>query len=85
MTIKLNARYRAEVSCCQDCAISAKLRDELLNETLFRSLGHAREALAIWKTDYNTVRPHSAIGNVPPAIYAKPSGPVMQRALLPTG
>ncbi len=30
--------------------------------------------------DYNTVRPHSAIGNVPPAIYAKLlSDPAMQR------
>ncbi|MBI5265513.1 MAG: transposase family protein [Bradyrhizobium sp.] len=27
-----------------------QLRDELLNETLFGSLSHAREALAIWKT-----------------------------------
>ena len=50
-----------------------------------------REALADWKEDYNTVRPHSAIGNVPPAIYAKLSDPEMQhgsnegRALLPTG
>jgi putative transposase len=50
-----------------------------LNETLFISLAHAREALAIWKDDYNTVRPHSAIGNVPPAIYAKLSDPAMQR------
>ena len=32
-----------------------------------RSLAHAREALAAWKDDYNTVRPHSAIGNMPPA------------------
>jgi len=26
----------------------------------------ARVALANWKTDYNTVRPHSALGNKPP-------------------
>jgi len=31
------------------------------------------------KEDYNTVRPHSAIGNLPPAIYAKLSDPAMQR------
>jgi putative transposase len=49
-----------------------------LNETLFGSLDHDREALADWKNDYNTVRPHSAIGNVPPAVYAKLSDPVMQ-------
>jgi putative transposase len=60
-------------------SFNGRLRDELLNETLFASLDHAREALADWKDDYNTVRPHSAIGNVPPAVYAKLSDPAMQR------
>jgi putative transposase len=60
-------------------SFNGRLRDELLNETLFRSLDHARETLAIWKNDYNTVRPHSAIGNIPPAIYAKLSDPAKQR------
>ena len=60
-------------------SFNGRLRDELLNETLFTSLAHAREALAIWKDDYNTVRPHSAVGNVPPAIYAKLSDPAKQR------
>jgi transposase InsO family protein len=60
-------------------SFNGRLRDELLNETLFSSLDHARDALADWKDDYNTVRPHSAIGNVPPAIYAKLNDPVMQR------
>jgi putative transposase len=50
-----------------------------LNETLFSSLAHAREGLAIWKDDYNAVRTHSAIGNVPPADYAKLSDPAKQR------
>ena len=60
-------------------SFNGRLRDELLNETLFTSLDHAREALEDWKEDYNTVRPHSAIGNVQPAVYAKLSDPVMQR------
>jgi putative transposase len=59
-------------------SFNGRLRDELLNETLFTSLAHARDALAAWKDDYNTVRPHSAIGNVPPAIYAKLSASGMQ-------
>ncbi len=46
-------------------SFNGRLRDELLNETLFTSLAHAREALAIWKDDYNTVRPHSGLGNLP--------------------
>lgn len=51
----------------------------MLNETLFMSLAHVRDALAIWKDNYNTFRPHSALGNLPPAIYAKSSAPQMQR------
>ena len=39
----------------------------------------ARSVLAAWQEDYNTVRPHSALGNLPPAIYAKLSVPAMQR------
>ena len=46
-------------------SFNGRLRDELLNETLFRSLAHARAALAAWQLDYNTVRPHSDIGNLP--------------------
>jgi len=51
----------------------------LLNETIFSSLDHAREALARWKDDYNTFRPHSGIGDLPPALYAKLSAPGTQR------
>lgn len=60
-------------------SFNGRLRDELLNETLFSSLAHARLALAEWKNDYNTLRPHSRLGNLAPAIYAKLSAPVMQR------
>jgi putative transposase len=60
-------------------SFNGRLRDELLNETLFGSLDHARKALAIWKNDYNTIRPHSALGSVPPATYAKLSAPGRQR------
>jgi putative transposase len=60
-------------------SFNGRLRDELLNETLFVSLAHARALLADWMIDYNTVRPHSAIGNLPPADYAKISDPAMQR------
>jgi putative transposase len=60
-------------------SFNGRLRDELLNETLFASLTRAREALAIWKDDYDTDRPHSALGNLTPATYAKLSAPGMQR------
>jgi putative transposase len=60
-------------------SFNGRLRDECLNETLFTSLAHAREVLAIWKDDYNTVRPHSGVGNLAPSIYARISTPKMQR------
>ena len=39
-----------------------RLRDELLNETLFRSLSHTRAVLEAWRADYNNERPHSRLG-----------------------
>ena len=47
-----------------------RLRDELLNETLFRSLSHGRAVLDAWRADYNHSRPHSRLGWLSPAIYA---------------
>ena len=41
-------------------SFNGRLRDELLNETLFHSLGHARTVLAAWRRDFNEVRPHSS-------------------------
>jgi putative transposase len=57
---------------------NGRLRDELLNETLFSSLGHARSELEAWKEDYNTVRPHGSLGNLPPTIYANLNAPRKQ-------
>ncbi len=51
-------------------SFNGRLRDELLNETLFRSLPHARIALAAWRDDYNNHRPHGKIGWLTPAAYA---------------
>jgi putative transposase len=52
-------------------SFNGRLRDELLNETLFRSLPHARAVLDAWRTDYNTQRPHSGLGWLTPAAYAQ--------------
>ena len=51
-------------------SFNGRLRDELLNDTLFRSLPHARYVLEDWRRDYNTARPHSRIGWLAPAVYA---------------
>jgi putative transposase len=64
-------------------SFNGRLRDELLNETLFSSLAQVRAVLAAWKDDYNDVRPHSALGNLTPTEYADRSafGPQRGRAL----
>jgi len=49
-------------------SFNGRLRDECLNEEVFNSLGHARQVLARWRHDYNHVRPHTAIGGIPPAL-----------------
>jgi len=51
-------------------AFNSKMRDELLNETLFFGLGHARSVVARWVADYNSDRPHSALDYQTPAAYA---------------
>ena len=51
-------------------SFNGRLRDELLNETLFSSLVQAKAALASWRGDYNTARPHSQIGWRTPAEFA---------------
>jgi putative transposase len=48
-------------------SFNGSLRDEFLNEELFDSLADARRKLAIWRYDYNHVRPHSSLGNRTPA------------------
>jgi putative transposase len=51
-------------------SFNGRLRDELLNETLFRSLPHARAVLEVWRRDYNEERPHSRLGWMTPRAYA---------------
>ena len=51
-------------------SFNGRARDEFLNETLFHNLAHARDLIADWVTDYNTERPHSALGYQTPAGFA---------------
>ena len=48
-------------------SFNGSLRDECLNEEIFDSLADARRKLALWRYDYNNVRPHSSLGNRSPA------------------
>lgn len=51
-------------------SFNGKMRDELLNETLFHDIAHARAAIAAWVEDYNAGRPHSSLGYATPAAFA---------------
>jgi putative transposase len=51
-------------------AFNGRMRDELLNETIFYDLDHARSVIARWVGSYNQSRPHSALGYLMPAAYA---------------
>ena len=45
-------------------SFNGRMRDELLNETLFFDLDDACVKLAAWVRDYNDQRPHSALGYI---------------------
>jgi len=51
-------------------SFNGKFRDECLNEQWFETLAQARHEISRWRRDYNEVRPHSAIGRIPPAQFA---------------
>ncbi|WP_100962111.1 IS3 family transposase [Bosea sp. FBZP-16] len=51
-------------------SFNGRMRDELLNETLFFDLDDARAKIAVWIADYNQQRPHSSLGYLTPAAYA---------------
>jgi putative transposase len=62
-------------------SFNGRLRDELLNETLFSSLAQARISIAIWRADYNSARPHSQLGWQTPDEFASTFNPRRPLAL----
>lgn len=48
-------------------SFNGKMRDELLNGEIFYSIKEARVLINMWREHYNTIRPHSALGYLPPA------------------
>jgi putative transposase len=62
-------------------SFNGRLRDELLNETLFHSLAHARAMLQAWRCDYNEQRPHSKLDWLTPSAFASTLFPRRDLAL----
>jgi len=51
-------------------SLNGRMRDELLNESRFFGLDHAPSAIAEWRQDFNTTRPHFSLGYQTPAAFA---------------
>jgi putative transposase len=51
-------------------SFNGRLREECLNTHWSTSLGEAQLGLKVWRKEYNTERPHSALGMKTPAEFA---------------
>ena len=52
-------------------SFNGRLRDECLNVSWFHSLADANRKLTVWRRHYNEQRPHSALDDRAPAVFAK--------------
>lgn len=51
-------------------SFNGRMRDELLNESMFLGLADARLSITAWVADYNNARPHSSLDYRTPAAFA---------------
>ena len=66
-------------------SFNGKLRDELLDREIFYTLTEAQILIERWRRQYNTVRPHSALGYRPPtpkAVVPTPIGGLIMSSAL---
>lgn len=52
-------------------SFNGRFRQECLNQEWFTTLKEARQTIEEWRISYNTKRPHSSLGYMPPAMWAK--------------
>ena len=52
-------------------SFNGRFRQECLDQEWFTSLKEARLLIEKWRQDYNSVRPHSSLGYLPPDIWAQ--------------
>ena len=48
-------------------SFNGKLRTQFLNGEIFDTLLEAKVLIERWRREYNEIRPHSSLGNRPPA------------------
>jgi len=53
---------------------NGRVREECLNQHAFSSMSKAREIIGDWRTDYNEIRPHSALGGQSPELFLLSGG-----------
>ena len=61
-----------------------RFRQECLNAHWFMSLADAQEKADAWRWEYNHRRPHSSLGNIPPARFAARCAPSASATLQPS-
>ena len=66
-------------------SFNGRLRDECLNDNWFLSIRHAREVIEAWRKDYNSVRPHSALGGLAPQEFMELDGNTKTQMALTMG
>jgi putative transposase len=54
-------------------SFNGRFRDECLNTHWFMSMEDARQLIEEWRMDYNEARPHSSLGQLTPADFARRS------------
>lgn len=59
-------------------SFNGRLRDECLNENQFVALPEVAVILESYRKEYNEERPHSALGGMPPTVFAQREGGMLQ-------
>ena len=52
-------------------SFNGRLREECLDQQLFLNIDDARRKVESWRKFYNEFRPHSALGGIPPSLFAQ--------------
>ena len=57
----------AVLDACRKLGITEQMREQFLTGELFYTLKEPQILTERWRRHYNTVRPHSSLGGLPPA------------------